>query len=262
MTDEKEGASQHPPQHATTSPIEEEVATSMRRLSEKLMGDGLYPPFDVAMQKAADDALKHGIGVVTVAGVDEGEESLVVVNHIPTSEVVPPPMVVGDLSSDERGTGARANGDKVQLDLLPLACVASLLTPNTPAQKHVKDALRALGMFQANGASVDLKSAFQSTAMAAGMTLQELIDESAAVLEYGKTKYAAWNWLKGMPYSVCIGCAARHLMRKMWIDPKSVDEESGRLHAGHVACNLLFLMTYMTTYREGDDRPKHMQRDG
>lgn len=260
MTDEKEGASQHPPQHATTSPIEEEVATSMRRLSEKLMGDGLYPPFvpshERVLHEATEHALKEGIGVIEVVSVGDGYE----LHGRPSAEVVTPPMVVGDLSSDEPGTGARANSDKVQLDLLPLAVVAESLTPNTDAQRHVKSALMALGTFQAGGGPGELRIALVSTAMAAGMTLQQLFDEAADVLEYGKGKYAPFNWAKGMSWSVCIGCAARHLLQKMWVDPQSVDDESGSLHAGHVACNLIFLLQYAKTYREGDDRPPQLAR--
>lgn len=259
MTDEKEGASQHPPMRE----YEFDQIAEQKRMRMQDEGRGLYPPFVTAEEydKATESALKEGIGVIEVVYHHPAEARIT--DHFPrqsAAEVVRPPMVVGDLTSDEPGTGARANGDKVPLDLLPLIVVAESLTPNTDAQKHVKSALMALGLFQAGGGPGELRIALVSTAMAAGMTLQQLFDESAEVLEYGKGKYAPFNWAKGMPWSVCIGCAARHLMRKMWIDPKSVDEESGRLHAGHVACNLLFLLQYAKTYREGDDRPPQLAR--
>jgi hypothetical protein len=170
-------------------------------------------------------------------------------------QVIPAPMVVGDLASDARGSGARANSGKAPLNLLPLIVTAGCLTPSTQEQRRVQSAVYALGRFQQGVGHNELQSALALTALAAGMNLTELMGEAARVLDYGRGKYAEWNWAKGMAWSVCIGCAARHLLLRMWDDPRSVDEESGCLHAGHVACNLLFLMQYAITYTEGDDRP-------
>lgn len=76
---------------------------------------------------------------------------------------------------------------------------------------------------------------------------------AAEVLEYGTEKYAAWNWAKGMPWSVPYACMMRHL--DAWYRGEEIDPESGKSHLGHAMCNLLMLTHYEDFYPEGDDRP-------
>src|SRR5690606_7050318 len=78
-------------------------------------------------------------------------------------------------------------------------------------------------------------------------------EECARVFEYGRRKYAAWNWAKGMPWSVPIGCAARHLLAM--IRGEIDDPESTHPHRGHVFCNVVMLLHYMDYYPEGNDLP-------
>jgi len=80
------------------------------------------------------------------------------------------------------------------------------------------------------------------------------LEDEARVWEYGKKKYAAWNWAKGMPWSVPFACAVRHL--SAWQRGEDLDPESGLPHIAHVACNIRMLTLYSKTYPEGDDRPK------
>lgn len=79
------------------------------------------------------------------------------------------------------------------------------------------------------------------------------LEEEARVWMYGKAKYAAWNWAKGMPWSVPFGSAMRHLAA--WQKGEDIDPESGQSHLAHVMCNMRMLMLYAQTYQEGDDRP-------
>ena len=79
------------------------------------------------------------------------------------------------------------------------------------------------------------------------------LEEEARVWMHGKKKYAAWNWVKGMPWSVPLGCALRHLAA--WQKGEDIDPESGQPHLAHVMCNIRMLMLYSKTYKEGDDRP-------
>lgn len=172
---------------------------------------------------------------------------------------------VGDLSSDKQGTGARDNAGKLPAELLPYTAVAKLLPFGMPGRiDSVRDALFALGDFQA-GNDDALRDLMFATATAAGLSIDELIAEAARVYAYGMVKYKAWNWAKGMPYSVAMACVYRHLMGDagkpgMWQDPKGKDAESGLLHAGHVACNVLMLSQWLLTYRAGDDRSEHLRR--
>lgn len=108
---------------------------------------------------------------------------------------------IGDVHSNEKGSGARYNTGKADLSLIPLVT----------------------------------------------------LEEEAKVWEYGKAKYAAWNWAKGMNWSVPYACALRHL--SAWQRGEEIDPESGQSHLAHVMCNIRMLMLYSKTYKEGDDRP-------
>lgn len=108
---------------------------------------------------------------------------------------------IGDLTSDDKGSGARFNSGKPDYSLIPL---------------------------------------------------QTLTDE-ARVWMHGQKKYNAWNWTKGMPWSVPYACALRHLAA--WQAGEENDQESGLPHLAHAMCNLRMLTLYSTNYTEGDDRP-------
>lgn len=82
-----------------------------------------------------------------------------------------------------------------------------------------------------------------------------LLEGTARVFMYGKKKYAAWNWAKGMAWCVPYSCALRHLFA--WFRGEEIDPESGQSHLDHVICNILMLKHYETHYPEGDDRPKN-----
>lgn len=77
--------------------------------------------------------------------------------------------------------------------------------------------------------------------------------ETARVLEFGRHKYAAWNWSKGMAWSRCVASCARHLVAHL--DGETADPESGLPHLAHAQCNLTFLATYSSTHPELNDLP-------
>lgn len=79
------------------------------------------------------------------------------------------------------------------------------------------------------------------------------LEDEARVWEYGRRKYASWNWAKGMPWSVPLGCILRHLAA--WQRGEDLDQESGLPHLAHISCNLRMLTLYSKTYPQGDDRP-------
>jgi hypothetical protein len=76
----------------------------------------------------------------------------------------------------------------------------------------------------------------------------------AKTLQYGAQKYAHSNWRKGMSWVGVYDCLDRHM--KKWLDGESVDEESLLPHLYHAACNIAFLIEYMETFPQGDDRYK------
>lgn len=109
---------------------------------------------------------------------------------------------IGDVNSNERGSGARYNSNKADLSLIPLCT----------------------------------------------------LEDEARVWMYGRQKYAAWNWAKGMDWSIPLACALRHL--SAWQRGEENDPESGLPHIAHAMCNLRMITLYSKTYPEGDDRPK------
>lgn len=163
---------------------------------------------------------------------------------------------VGDIHSTERGSGARYNQNKPALDLIPLNILAEFYKMDLPEVKkedYYMLMFHALGDFQLRQRGVEsLWDMLRITG--------DEWEACARVFDYGKRKYAAWNWSKGMPWSVPIGCIARHL-RAMRLG-EFVDPESGLPHIGHVFCNIVMLLVYTCSYPEGDDRPpaEHFQK--
>jgi hypothetical protein len=80
------------------------------------------------------------------------------------------------------------------------------------------------------------------------------LEDEARVWMYGQKKYAAWNWAKGMDWSIPYACALRHL--SAWQRGEENDIESGLPHLAHAMCNLRMLTLYSKTYLAGDSRPK------
>lgn len=158
---------------------------------------------------------------------------------------------VGDLLSLDKGSGARFNQGKPALDLIPLNILAEFHAQNfkdveTITNQTLADMLVQLGDFQIRTSGA---GALWAIIAMAG----DKWDDCARVFDFGRKKYAAWNWSKGMPWSVPIGCIARHIramLRGEYIDP-----ESNLPHIGHVFCNLVMLLVYIETFPEGDDRP-------
>jgi hypothetical protein len=85
------------------------------------------------------------------------------------------------------------------------------------------------------------------------------LEDEAKVWMYGKAKYAAWNWTKGMDWSIPFACMMRHMAA--WQRGEHLDAESGLPHLAHAMCNLRMLTLYSKIYVEGDDRPMQQLED-
>lgn len=158
-------------------------------------------------------------------------------------------LSVGDLSSDAKGTGARFNAGKDRLDLIPLDIQGKVY--------QLARSLPAVDKGQAIMATIDLVHQFlkhkdRSFLLNAIAILDPTLEQAAAVFEFGSKKYKAWNWLKGMNWSVPYGCIGRHT-RAIILAGQPDDPESGISHAGHVSCNLIMLYQFAETFPEGDD---------
>lgn len=169
-------------------------------------------------------------------------------------------MSVGDVNSTERGSGARYNDGKPDYSLIPLDIIAYSLggryenppvSYSTPA-KNLANSFLQLGMFQRTGNVQHLDAAIH--------LVSNYWPDCANVFTYGKAKYAAWNWAKGMAWSIPLACAARHAIKVLYLGEEidSDDETgpgSGLPHAGHYLANLVMLRTFVDTYPEGNDLP-------
>ena len=70
----------------------------------------------------------------------------------------------------------------------------------------------------------------------------------------GGGKYPLHNWAKGLGYIDTASCALRHIYK--WLAGEDHDAESGLHHLKHAACNIAFLLEYIETHPELDDRFK------
>lgn len=162
---------------------------------------------------------------------------------------------VGDLTSDKVGSGARFNAGKLPASLVPQRLVAEqyrLQIHEDSPTYHFIGALDAMGLWQEGGNEEQLHAALAKLGPVRSTT-----EACARVFDYGRKKYAAWNWAKGMPWSVCFECTCRHLYDL--IEGQTEDHESHLPLIGHVACNIVMLLTYHRTYTQGDDRTPYLR---
>ena len=161
------------------------------------------------------------------------------------------PKQVGDVNSTAKGSGARYNLGKAAVDLLPLRSLYDYYQGKAPVgnQRDALATLAMLALWQEAGLKADLDRAINA------FTLQDWHD-CANVFDYGRKKYAEWNWAKGMAWSIPLACAIRHLMAIL--EGEELDPESGLPHKGHVFANILMILTFIRTFPEGDDRPRYL----
>lgn len=76
--------------------------------------------------------------------------------------------------------------------------------------------------------------------------------ELSKVLSYGKVKYAAHNWRKGIARSRLLAAALRHIFS--YLAGQDKDPESGLPHLSHAMCCLMFATELHVTMPETDDR--------
>jgi hypothetical protein len=72
--------------------------------------------------------------------------------------------------------------------------------------------------------------------------------EVAKVLEYGASKYERGNWLKPTSWEVSFACLQRHM--SAWQAGEDNDDESGRSHIAHAACNLIQMLHMLENHPE------------
>lgn len=80
------------------------------------------------------------------------------------------------------------------------------------------------------------------------------LNEHSPTCGVHKVTGGAWNWVKGMAWSIPIACALRHA-HALYVEGELLDPESGLPHIGHILCNLIMIEYYLNNYPEGNDLP-------
>lgn len=151
-------------------------------------------------------------------------------------------MSVGDINSTAKGSGARFNDGKAPLEFIPLRSL--LHYKPLGVKEHWWQMMHLLAEFEERKAGIDEV-----------LRLADMPDyaECAFVFKFGAEKYAAWNWAKGMDWSIPLACIKRH-----WLaiaNEEFYDPESDRHHWGHIMCNIVMLDHFTQYWVEGDDLP-------
>lgn len=73
------------------------------------------------------------------------------------------------------------------------------------------------------------------------------LDEVATILGFGEAKYGKANWKKGIEFSRLVAATKRHLQAVE--KGNFIDEESGKSHLAHAACNLMMIFELERTGR-------------
>jgi hypothetical protein len=76
----------------------------------------------------------------------------------------------------------------------------------------------------------------------------------ARVLTFGKKKYAAHNWRKGIETSRLLAACLRHIFA--FLSGEDRDPETGECHLDHASCCLMFARELWETRPDLDDRYK------
>lgn len=170
-------------------------------------------------------------------------------------------MSIGNVNSSERGSGARFNDGKVAMEFIPAHVLADFYVGadyGAALAPRAVEILYAISDFEERSGDDDV-----ALNWALGNALPDTLDvgverwrQVASVFAYGATKYAAWNWAKGMPWSVPLACIKRHAVQIIEAenDESLYDSESGISHIGHIAANIVMLQHYLQHFQEGDDR--------
>lgn len=144
------------------------------------------------------------------------------------------------------GQAVKADGSKTRYELIPAEVWKLMLDfPDDRVGSFAEVALDTLIAYQ-RGSDICFTDFFRYSAS------QEAMDCMTDVLEFGAQKYAAWNWIKGMPHSRVVGSALRHIVEIA--NGNYTDEESGLTQLGHLCCNMLFLKYFVELHPHLDDR--------
>lgn len=148
---------------------------------------------------------------------------------------------------------------KGRCDLLPLGVLANLLEHSTPECSEI---LRSIERFQEEGDPSHLESALMTMSMYfysrkgplahPRERMANMFLETAVHFEDGAKKYDDNNWKKGIPTSVFVDSAVRHLLKFMRGD---IDEPHKRAVCWNLICAIWTTENKpeLHSYKKGDN---------
>jgi len=150
------------------------------------------------------------------------------------------------------GGGLRYNSDKAPFDMLPLRLMLEWAFVQPTEKSHPAYLILSEMARWQEGDDQALDIALRVThgrfkGLAAGA--QVFHDVTTRKVK----PYPKWNWMRGMAWSIPLGCIIRHCLA--WLDGQELDPETGLPHYGHIQCNLIMLKFYHHHFPQGDDRP-------
>ncbi len=136
---------------------------------------------------------------------------------------------------------------------------SKLQIPKTAIGKKIPAKIDQLGnlvaaekLTESGGVDKDTGMKYDSEKPDYSLLSSVAIEELSKVLSFGKKKYAAHNWRKGIAISRLIAAALRHLFALL--RGETFDPETGLHHAAHCMCCCMFIIELMSTNPGLDDR--------
>jgi len=95
---------------------------------------------------------------------------------------------------------------------------------------------------------------FDSGKAPVSLISSEALLQEASVLAMGRDKYGAHNWRGGLEWTRVCDALLRHVLA--WKDGEDLDPESGLSHIAHARACTGFILEYIKTHPELDNRYK------
>ena len=154
------------------------------------------------------------------------------------------------------GGGLRYNSGKVPFDMLPLRHMLDFSYYGQDRNHPAHRILNYMADWQ-EGHEPSLEAALYVTTSHPGAGKLSGLAAGARVFQDVTTRpvkpYPKWNWMRGMAWSIPLGCIIRHCLA--WLEGQELDPDTGLPHYGHIQCNIIMLRFYREHFPQGDDRP-------
>lgn len=137
---------------------------------------------------------------------------------------------------------------KPRLDLVPRACMLAFMQEGDVSSYAIALVDDLYDWFERVHDSNVLRSSLRA------LSTQCSLNDFAAVMELGASKYGPHDWRVGGTASRYFASALRHLV-KAFLYGERLDAETGVSHVAHAMANISFLIEWEKSEYLNDDRP-------